>query len=175
MPWEGYTIPFLKSCPGLLPGWPTFLNWHGIREALFVSGCHFHPIKQGAPWGQWLCPLSSVSPLCLAAKSAQRGLTEEAFRKKVFRPRRPFAYSGDGGLVAQSCLTLCDPMDRSPPGSSVGFSRQEYWRGLSFPPLGDLPDTGIESESPELQADSLPLSHWGSLQYKLSKPRWHCC
>ena len=58
---------------------------------------------------------------------------------------------------------------------SVGFSRQEYGSGLSFPPLGDLPDTGIESESPALQADSLLLSHWGSLQYKLSKPRWRCC
>ena len=30
-------------------------------------------------------------------------------------------------LVAQSCRTLCDPMDYSPPHSSVhGFSRQEY-------------------------------------------------
>ena len=130
------------------------------------------PLNREPP-GDSDCPLSSVSPLCMAAKSAQSGLTEN-FRK-IFRPRRPFAYSGDGGLVAQSCLTLCDPMDCSPPGSSMGFSRQEYWRGLSFPPLGDLPDTGIESESPELQADSLPLSHWGSLQYKLSKPRWHCC
>ena len=34
----------------------------------------------------------------------------------------------------QSCLTLCDPMDRSLPGSSVhGFSRKEYWSGLPFP------------------------------------------
>ena len=35
----------------------------------------------------------------------------------------------------QSCLTLCDPMDCSPPGSSplsMGFSRQEYWSGLPF-------------------------------------------
>ena len=30
----------------------------------------------------------------------------------------------------QSCLTLCDPMDCSPPGSlSMEFSRQEYWSG----------------------------------------------
>ena len=72
----------------------------------------------------------------MATKSAHSWLTE-AFRK-IFRPRRPFTYSGDGGFVAQSCLTLCDPMDYSPPGSSVGFSRQEYWSGLSFPPLGDL-------------------------------------
>ena len=34
----------------------------------------------------------------------------------------------------QSCLTLCDPMDSSPPGSpSLGFSRQEHWSGLPFP------------------------------------------
>ena len=30
----------------------------------------------------------------------------------------------------------------------MGFSRQEYWRGLPFPSLGDLPDPGIEPESP---------------------------
>ena len=37
----------------------------------------------------------------------------------------------------------------------MGFSRQEYWSGLLFPPPGDLPDPGIKYESPELQADSL--------------------
>ena len=36
------------------------------------------------------------------------------------------------------------------------FSRQEYWSGLPFPSPGDLPDPGIEPESPALQADSLP-------------------
>ena len=30
---------------------------------------------------------------------------------------------------------------------SMGFSRQEYWSGLPFPPLGDLPDPGIEPMS----------------------------
>ena len=39
---------------------------------------------------------------------------------------------------------------------SMGFSRQEYWGGLSFPSPGDLPDLEIESVSPALQADSLP-------------------
>ena len=43
---------------------------------------------------------------------------------------------------------------------SMGFSRQEYWRGLPCPPPGDLPDPGIEPASPAHQADSLPLSHW---------------
>ena len=37
-----------------------------------------------------------------------------------------------------------------------GFSRQEYWSGLPCPPLGNLPNPGIEPRSPTLQADSLP-------------------
>ena len=44
----------------------------------------------------------------------------------------------------------------------MGFSRQEYWSGLPFPPPGDLSDLGIEPVSPvslALQADSLPLSY----------------
>ena len=36
----------------------------------------------------------------------------------------------------------------------MGFSRQEYWGGLPFPSLGDLPDPGIEPRSRALQADS---------------------
>ena len=46
----------------------------------------------------------------------------------------------------------------------MGFSKQEYWSGLPFPPPRDLPDPGIELSSPVspvLQTDSLPLSHWG--------------
>ena len=31
---------------------------------------------------------------------------------------------------------------------SMEFPRQEYWSGLPFPPPGDLPNPGIESESP---------------------------
>ena len=45
---------------------------------------------------------------------------------------------------------------------SMNFPRQEYWSGLSFPPPGNPPDTGIKPvslASPALQADSLPLNH----------------
>ena len=45
---------------------------------------------------------------------------------------------------------------------SLGFSRQEHWRGLLFPPPGALPNSRIEPASPAfpaLQADALPLSH----------------
>ena len=58
--------------------------------------------------------------------------------------------------VAQSCPTLCDPVDCSPLGSSVhGILQQESWSGLPLPSPGDLPDPGMEPRSPALQADSL--------------------
>ena len=42
---------------------------------------------------------------------------------------------------------------QAPP--SMGFSRQECWSGLLFPPPEDLPDPGTELRSPALRADSL--------------------
>ena len=47
---------------------------------------------------------------------------------------------------------------------SMGFSRLEYWSGLPYPPLGVLPDPGIEPRSPALQADSLPSELPGKTQ-----------
>ena len=87
---------------------------------------------------------------------------------------------------AQSCLTLCDPMDwaRQAP-LSMGFARQEYWRGLPFPsPLEQLQILSsvqfsrsvvsdslrphelqhtrppCPSQTPGVHSDSLPLSQW---------------
>ena len=57
---------------------------------------------------------------------------------------------------AQSCPTLCDPMDCSHQASrSMGSPRQEHWTGLPFPSPGDLPNPGIKPGSPALQVDSL--------------------
>ena len=47
---------------------------------------------------------------------------------------------------------------------SMGFSRQEYWSRLPYPPPGDFPAPGIEPGSPALQADSFPLSHCRSVR-----------
>ena len=58
------------------------------------------------------------------------------------------------------CATLGTVVHQAP--LSMGFSRQEYWGGLSCHPPRDPPNPGIESGSPALQADSLPLSHQGS-------------
>ena len=105
-------------------------------------------------------------------------LTSVSYVGEILPPREYLAISGDifdchiwwrrllwylGGKdqwkvkvsVIQSCLTLCDPMDYSPAPLSMGFSRQEYWSGLSSLLPGDLPNPGIKPMSPELQADSL--------------------
>ena len=68
-------------------------------------------------------------------------------------------------MCAQSCLTLCNPMDyithQTP--LSMKFSKKEYWSGLKFPTTGDCPDPGTEPADPALAADALPLRHPGSL------------
>ena len=52
--------------------------------------------------------------------------------------------------VIKSCLTVTLWTIACHPPLSMGFSRQEYWNGLPFPPPGNLPNPGIESTSPTL-------------------------
>ena len=59
-------------------------------------------------------------------------------------------------LVTQLCLTLCDPMDCSSPGSSVhGISQAKILESVAFPSPWDLPNPGIKQGSSALQEDSL--------------------
>ena len=71
--------------------------------------------------------------------------------------------------VAQSCLTLCNPMDCSLAGFSVhGILQARYWSGLLCPPPEELPNRGIKpvlSCDFCMQVDSLPLSHRGGDTY----------
>ena len=69
-------------------------------------------------------------------------------------------------LVAQSCLTLLpDGLWPTRLLCLWGFFRQEYWSGLPYSPLGDLPNLGIEPRSLALQADSLPSESPGKPLY----------
>ena len=59
--------------------------------------------------------------------------------------------------VMSNSVTLLTVVHQAP--LSMGFFRQEYWSGLSFPPPGYLPFPGIKPMSlvsPALQVDSLP-------------------
>ena len=58
---------------------------------------------------------------------------------------------------------FCNPMDCSPPDSSVhGISQQEYWRGCHFLLQGIFFTQGSNLHLPDWQVNSLPLSHQGS-------------
>ena len=82
------------------------------------------------------------------------------------------ALKDDGACVSAQCFrsvwlfaTLWTVACQVP--LSTGFPRQEHWSRLLCPPPGDLSDPGMEPGFPvsaALQADSLPLSHWGSLK-----------
>ena len=62
-----------------------------------------------------------------------------------------FIYFCYCSLVIKSCLTLCNTWTVACQAPlSMGFPRQEYWSGLSFPPSGNLTDPGIEPASPAL-------------------------
>ena len=64
-------------------------------------------------------------------------------------------------LVTQSHPTLVDSMDCSPPGSSVhGILQARILEEVAIPFSRDLPDSGIELQSPVLQAGTLPLRFW---------------
>ena len=75
-----------------------------------------------------------------------------------------------------SCvLTLVTPwtVARQAP-LSMGFPRQEYWRGLSFPPPGDLSSLGIQLMSPACPAlaGRLSTTKPPGKFYQNFKPLW---
>ena len=70
------------------------------------------------------------------------------------------------------CLTLCDPMDSSPPGPSVHGASPDKNTGVgSKHSPGDLPNPGIKPRSPALQADSLPSEPPGKHEGSTRKDR----
>ena len=70
-----------------------------------------------------------------------------------------------------SYVWLCNPIDCTPSGFSVhGISRQEYWSGLPFPPLGDLTNPRIKPTTNSCVSwiaggFFYPVSHLGSPQF----------
>ena len=79
-----------------------------------------------------------ISHLCTTTGKTI-ALTMQTFVSKVMSLlfNTPSAAAAAAKLL-QLCLTLCDPMDYSLPGS-----RQEYWSGLPFPSPGDHPNPEI--------------------------------
>ena len=84
-----------------------------------------------------------------------RSLEQE--RKRTYELRRK-------KVKSLSRVQLCDPMDCSPPGSSVhGIFQARIPEWAAVPSPGNLSDPGIEPRSPTLWADSLPSEPPGNL------------
>ena len=66
--------------------------------------------------------------------------------KRLCHKQNELLYSIESDSVTPQTVTCQVPM-------SMGFSRQEYWSGLEFPPSGDLPDPGIKPASPALAGE----------------------
>ena len=80
--------------------------------------------------GYWLWKLTNISYYCDYVTITQYCCIMIGQQKN----NRILYHPAAAAKSLQSCPTLCDPIDGSPPGSSVlGFSRQECWSGLPFP------------------------------------------
>ena len=70
--------------------------------------------------------------------------------------------------VAQSCPTLCDPMDYT----VHGILQARILERIVFPSPADVPNPGIEPRSPALQAGSLPAAPQGSFKLWVRLDGW---
>ena len=86
--------------------------------------------------------LASLTSPALAGGYFTTSTTWEALKVKVKLLSRVQLFAAPWTVAHQAPL-------------SMGFSRQEYWSGLSFPSPGDLPYPRIKPRSPALQADTL--------------------
>ena len=117
----GYWVLPTSQCPSAVPLWGKKINLEEETGIQDWKGC--------VGW----CYLLQVSAsealweLCSVGPSSSGGCAQ--LLSRVWR--------------------FCDPLDCSPPGSSVReMSRQENWSGLPFPPRGHLPNSGVKPASP---------------------------
>ena len=142
-----------------------------VRQHHWFNAQGFEPAVGGRDGQTSLvcCSLWSHSQTCLSNLTMRTALpNSEMFNVKYFNsgPHKYFYlwalefswFIWYLCLVAQSCLTLCTPMDCTAHQDplSTEFSRQEYWSELPCPPPEDLSNPGTEPWYPALHADSLP-------------------
>ena len=156
---------------------------HGVLQARILEWVAM-PSSRGSFWPRYRTQVSCVS--CIAS----RFFTCWAIREAQGLPHWGSLQGSEGEiskysvcwtvwkvkvLVVQSGLTLCDPMDCSPPGSSFrGILQARILKWVAFPSPGDLPDPGMELRSPALQMVCLPLSHHQGSPGPYSVTRYSC-
>ena len=110
------------------------LSWHAFPSFSHLNPILSHPIPSYS--------LRPITKLAFASQSSLKNSSSQRTPSEALKVKL---------LVAQSCPTLCNPMDCSPPGSSVhGILQARILERLPFPSLGDIPNPGIEPRSPTL-------------------------
>ena len=122
---------------------------------------------------------SSTAPQCLS-KDPSSVQHKRPFRAESLTSRlTPWPQLPCESEVAQSCPTLCDPVDCSPPGSSIHGILQARileWVAISFSRGSSLTqgsNPGIELRSPALQADALTSEPPGKPMTKIYYIKFH--
>ena len=132
--------------------------------------CDTLSCSRSRPWGATTLMGPQAHHRPRPASSAAVSLPHSLSSRQSLPAHRLPPRRGCGVLSrAQLFATLWTVACQAP--LSMGFSSQEYWRGLPFPPSGDLPDSGIEPEplvSPASQAGPLPLNFPGGSDGKES-------
>ena len=161
-----FIIWFTDSSKSLLPV-PLILFqrtfWHLLSDLGFLPSLWFYPncgsflpapsLSYAILIAEYFCQLIFPSHFLNSSRSLINEVTCCFSVAPIFTP---CVWSS----VAQSCPTLCDPMDYSLPGSSLkGFPRQEYWMGCHFLLQGIFLTWVLNAHLLHRQADSLPLSH----------------
>ena len=127
-----YTHPYVMSWAGRR------VMWQGGKNYLIINirKCVKYRMNIVNYCIYWNWNSKEILGICWEPKEGQCGPTYLQTHTKT-EYRKLSSYIETTGSVTQSCLTLCDPMDCSPPGSFVhGFSRQELgclqWAAVSF-------------------------------------------
>ena len=135
-----------KEIPGLISFRMDWLDLLAVQGAL-KSLLQHHSSKASILWCSAFFTVQLSHPYMTTGKTI--ALTRRSYFSRV-----------------QLIVTLWTVACQAP--LSMGFSRQEYWSGLSCPPSGDLPDLGIKPASllsPALAGGFLTTEPPGKPQY----------
>ena len=164
--WASLVAQLVKNLPAVVETWVWSLGWEDPLEK--GKATHSSILAWRIPW---TCIVYGVAEsdtteghsLSLSLDLLYSLLEENGFLQcvcvcvythvhiaKYIHVKYMYTYMEGWWLGAKFCPTLATPWTVACEAPlSMGFPRQEYWSGLPFPSLGDLPNLGIEPRSPQ--------------------------
>ena len=125
LPWEQTSKPWLRNQCWHLPGTPN--SCEVVSSNPFILVCKGMAVRGEKPWHSLIDEELKTTVNILEAHNFYYLL---GMSRRNSSTRNEWSSKANWS-VAQSCPTLCNPMNWAP--LSMGFSRQEYWSGLPFP------------------------------------------